>query len=209
MRHCRRRSAGVANGKRAGDVAAAAVVGVGHEVEAFVDRTVAVVVEAVAGLDAGVGARALAAVHIVAVGVVEVGEAGLAALAVDARRSRFGTRHDLKQVPQFEMSVCRSGELLSHIVLPPLPPTAPPPVPALAPAPPRPADPPWPPALPAKPPKPPRPPPASGRPASTTPPSGGISWTPKSQTRSLHPEMPTTANHSDPIRLRVRHPENM
>jgi hypothetical protein len=47
----------VANGNRAGDVAAAAVSGVGHEVEAFVDHPVAVVVEAVAGFDAGVRAR--------------------------------------------------------------------------------------------------------------------------------------------------------
>ena len=63
----------------------------------------------------------------------------------------FGTRHDLKQVPQFEMSVCRSGALLSHsVLLPPLPPApagaaaaaAPataPPLPPVPPLPPRPA----------------------------------------------------------------------
>jgi hypothetical protein len=63
----------------------------------------------------------------------------------------FGTRHEWKQVPQFEMSVCRSGALLLHIVL--LPPLPPAPVAPRTPLPPRPAD----PAVAPVPPLPPRP----------------------------------------------------
>ena len=49
------------------------------------------------------------------VGVVEVGEAGRAGTCPATHDgSELGTRQELKQVPQFEMSVCRSGELLLH-----------------------------------------------------------------------------------------------
>src|SRR5262245_33044423 len=58
--------------------------------------------------------------------------------------SALGTRHEVKQVPQFEMSVRRSGELLLQEGPPP--PSAPvppfPPIPALPPLPPLPARPP-------------------------------------------------------------------
>ena len=39
--------------------------------------------------------------------------------------SEFGTRHEWKQVPQFEMSDWRSGALLSHMTTPPPVPPAP------------------------------------------------------------------------------------
>src|SRR6266540_879451 len=85
----------------------------------------------------------------------------------------FGIRHELKQVPQFEMSVCRSGELLLHIgMLPPVPPA------------PEPLAPPAPPAVPPRPPLPPTPP--SG--------SGGTSGQVKSvDGRSIRPPSATTS----------------
>ena len=176
--------------ERAGDVAAAAVDDVGHEVEAFVDRAVAVVVEAVAGLDAGVGPRALAAVRRDAVGVVEIGEAGIAALPGDARRVRV--RHQARAEARAAVRDVRLslGRVVVAGVTPP--PVPPPPRcrrrcrraaagrrarrrrPAAA--------------------------SAVGRNRAAarrrvdrrrrrrTPPSGGITWTPKSQRRSLQPD---------------------
>jgi hypothetical protein len=100
--------------------------------------------------------------------------------------SEFFTRHEWKQVPQFEMSVWRSGELLLHM-------TALPPVPVAPPLPPVPPLPAVPPAVPPRPPKPatsgvPRSIPPSVRGASITSASGGCSSTPKSQTRSRQPD---------------------
>jgi hypothetical protein len=71
-------------------VARAAVVHVGHEVEAVVDDAVAVVVEAVADLDAAVGLGALAAVRRILVSVEEAGLTGELAHPRHARRRRVG-----------------------------------------------------------------------------------------------------------------------
>src|SRR6185436_9344679 len=96
--------------------------------------------------------------------------------------SEFLRRHELKQVPQFEMSLRRSGEAGSHIGTVP-------PVPAVPPLPP----PPEPPTLPPVPAAPVRSilmtsREESVRDVSGRPPSGGISSTPKSQTRSRQPD---------------------
>ena len=73
-------------------VAAAAVVDVGLEVEALVDDAVAVVVDAVAGLDAAVRRLALAAVRGILVGVDEVADAGELARAGHAVGRRVRRR---------------------------------------------------------------------------------------------------------------------
>ncbi len=86
-------------------------VDVAHEVEAVVDGAVAVVVEAVADLDAIVGLHALAAVARILVGVEEVrSEQVNLHMPGDARGRRVRDDARWKQVPQFAMSVCSSGE---------------------------------------------------------------------------------------------------